>query len=299
MNHLYIHNCPVCQSKIDRDPIVVPEVDPSFEKTIKKKMWKGLLKKIIFFPYYRCKCGMLTTKTFINDKTLKYLYSDMEENVHKDDNKNNDIETKKSYLAQIQNFLYFDKKKINLLEIGADNGNFLKLINEFNNNISSTVVEPNKKMHKKLKILTKNVYGDIKKLPRNKKFDLIIAIHVFDHIPNLTEFLKKIGKKLKRGGYIYGVVHDEKSIMAKILGKRWPPYSLQHPHLFNPNSINSLFERLHYDKNFIVKTMNFFNLGFLLQNLFSAIFKIKINFPSLFPIGLKLGNFSFLYKKQN
>ena len=28
MNHLYIHNCPVCQSKIDRDPIVVPEIDP-------------------------------------------------------------------------------------------------------------------------------------------------------------------------------------------------------------------------------------------------------------------------------
>ena len=299
MNHLYIHNCPVCQSKIDRDPIVVPEIDPSFEKTIKKKMWKGLLKKIRFFPYYRCKCGMLTTKTFINDKTLKYLYSDMEENVYKDDNKNNDIETKKSYLAQIKNFLNFDKKKINLLEIGADNGNFLKLIKEFNNNISSTVVEPNKKMHKKLKLLTKNVYGDIKQLPRNKKFDLIIAIHVFDHIPNLTEFLKKIGKKLKRGGYIYGVVHDEKSIMAKILGKRWPPYTLQHPHLFNPNSINSLFERLHYDKNFIVKTMNFFNLGFLFQNLFIAIFKKKINFPSLFPIGLKLGNFSFLYKKHN
>ena len=86
-----------------------------------------------------------------------------------------------------------------------------------------------------------------------------------------------LGKKLKRGGYIYGVVHDEKSIMAKILGKRWPPYSLQHPHLFNPNSINNLFERLHYDKNFIVKTMNFFNLVFLFQNLFIAIFKKKIN----------------------
>ena len=139
-------------------------------------------------------------------------------------------------------------------------------------------------MHKKLKILTKNVYGDIKKLPRNKKFDLIIAIHVFDHIPNLTEFLKKIGKKLKRGGYIYGVVHNEKSIMAKILGKRWPAYSLQHPHVFNPNSINYLFESLNYDKNFITKTINFFNLGFLLQNLFTVIFKTKINFGCRFEL---------------
>ena len=166
----------------------------------------------------------------------------MQDNVYKDDNENNDIETKKSYLAQIKNYLNSDKKKINLLEIGSDNGNFLKLIKEFNNNISSTAVEPNKRMHKKLKLLTKNVYGDVKQLPRNKKFDLIIAIHVFDHIPNLNEFLKKIGKKLKRGGYIYGVVHDEKSIMAKILGKRWPPYTLQHPHLFNPNSDSSKYK---------------------------------------------------------
>jgi SAM-dependent methyltransferase len=298
VNYLKIHNCPACQSKIDGNPVVIPEIDPSHKNNIKKKMWKGLSKKKVFFPYYRCKCGMLTTKTFINEKALKYLYSDMEENIYKNDNKNNDIKTKKSYLSQIKKFLNPHKKKLNILEVGADNGSFLKLIKEFNSNINSTIVEPNKSMHKKLKLFTKNVYKDIKQIPRNEKFDLIIAIHVFDHIPNLIDFLKKIGRKLKKGGYIYGIVHDEKSIMAKILGKRWPAYSLQHPHVFNPNSINYLFESLNYDKNFITKTINFFNLGFLLQNLFTVIFKTKINFPSFFPIGLKLGNFSFLYKKK-
>ena len=88
MKQLYIRNCPVCQSKIEGDPIVMPDTDPTFEKTIKKKMWKILLKKIIFFPYYRCKCGMLTTKTYINEKILKHLYSDMQDNVYKDDGKN-------------------------------------------------------------------------------------------------------------------------------------------------------------------------------------------------------------------
>jgi SAM-dependent methyltransferase len=297
MGDLYLHKCPVCQSKLGAHPAIIPEIDPSFEKKIKKKILEGFTKSIIFFPYYRCKCGMLTTKTFIKEKALNHLYSDMQENVYEDDNRINDIETRKGYLLQIKNFLDFEKKNINLLEIGADNGNFIKLIKQFNNKIDFTAVEPNKKMHKRLKLLTKNVYDNINKIPKDKKFDFIIAVHVFDHIPNLTEFLKKIGKKLRKGGFIYGVVHDERSLMAKLLGKRWPAYSIQHPHLFNPNSADVLFKKLKYKKSFIIKTKNFFNLGFLLQNLFYVIFKIKISFPSFFPIGLKLGNFSFLYKK--
>jgi 2-polyprenyl-3-methyl-5-hydroxy-6-metoxy-1,4-benzoquinol methylase len=299
MKHLKIHNCPACHSKIVGSPVISPEIDLSLERNIEKKMWLATSKKRTFFPYYRCKCGMLTTKIFINEKALKHLYSNMKDNVYKDDNKHNDIKTKKNYLSQIEIILDSRKKKLKVLEVGADNGNFLKLIKEFNDNINFTIVEPNKNMHKKLKLLTKNVYKDIKQIPRTEKFDLVIAIHVFDHIPNLIDFLKKIGTKLKKGGSIYGVVHDEKSVMAKILGNRWQPYSPQHPHLFNPNSINYLFKSLNYDKSFITKTINFFNIGFLLQNLFAVIFKIKINFPSFFPIGLKLGNFSFLYKKQN
>ena len=299
MGDLYLHKCPACQSKLGKYPIIKPDIDPSFEKKIQKKVWEGFTEDIIFFPYHRCKCGMLTTKTFIKEKALNHLYSDTQENVYEDDNKNNDIETRKGYLSQIQKFLNSDKKKINILEIGADNGSFIKLIKQFNKKINFTAVEPNKKMHKRLKLLTKNVYSSIKKIPNDKKFDLIIAVHVFDHIPNLTEFLKKITKKLKKDGLIYGVVHDERSLMAKSLGKRWPAYSIQHPHLFNPSSIDFLFKRLKFKKSFILKTKNFFNLGFLLQNLFYVLFKIKISFRSFFPIGLKLGNLSFLYKKKN
>ena len=53
---------------------------------------------------------MLTTKTFIKEKALNHLYSDTQENVYEDDNKNNDIETRKGYLSQIQKFLNSDKK---------------------------------------------------------------------------------------------------------------------------------------------------------------------------------------------
>ena len=106
-----------------------------------------------------------------------------------------------------------------------------------------------------------SIYSDIKKLPKNKKFDLIIAIHVFDHVPNFVDFLKILKSKLKSNGLIYGVVHNEKSMMAKVLKNKWPAYCLQHPHLFNENSLNFAFKKLKFKKKFVKKTINFFNLG--------------------------------------
>ena len=55
---------------------------------------------------------------------------------------------------------------------------------------------------------------------------------------------------------------------------------------------------LKYEKLFIKKTKNYFNIGYLLKQLSIAIVKKEINFPDFFSISLKLGNFIFLYKKK-
>ncbi len=296
MKDFKIQNCPVCKSNIENEAIIKPDIDPIKNIKIKKKLWTNFQSKRIFFPYHRCKCGLLTNKIFLKEKMLKHLYSDMGDNVHSGEDVLNDIKTKNGYLNQFKEILY-KKKSLNFLEIGPDNGSLLSLVKKTNPKVRSVVVEPNKRMYKKLKSLTNHVYNDVKKIPKNEKFDLIVAIHVFDHVPNFLDFLKLLKSKLKTGGFIYGVVHDEKSIMAKILGNRWPAYRLQHPHLFNPSTINNAFLKLKCNKKFIKKTVNFFNLGFLLKHLFMAIFKKKINFPNFFTVGLRLGNFSFLYYK--
>ena len=296
MKDFKIQNCPICKSNIKNEAIIKPDIDPLKSLKIRKKLWTIFQSERIFFPYHRCQCGLLTNKIFLKEKMLKHLYSDMSDNVHSGEDVQNDIKTKNGYLNQLKDILY-KKKDLKFLEIGADNGNFLSLVKKTNPKVKSIVVEPNKRMHKKLKSLTNKVYNDIKKVPKNEKFDLIVAIHVFNHVPNFLRFLKILKNKLKKGGFIYGVVHDEKSVMAKILGNRWPAYRLQHPHLFNPTTINKAFLKLKCNKKFIKKTVNFFNFGFLLKHLIMAVFKKKINFPNFFTIGLKLGNFSFLYYK--
>ena len=66
-----------------------------------------------------------------------------------------------------------------------------------------------------LKKLSHSVYNDISEVPENDKFDLIICIHVLDHIPNISEYIIKISNMLNKKGYIIGVVHDESSGLAK------------------------------------------------------------------------------------
>ena len=126
-----------------------------------------------------------------------------------------------------------------VIEIGADNGAILKKLRNKNPSIKNCVaIEPNKKMHNLLKNVSHNVYSDISEVSKTDKFDLIICIHVLDHIPNISEYIIKISNMLNEKGYVFGVVHDESSKLAKMLGKRWPAYCLQHPHLFNLSLIH-------------------------------------------------------------
>ena len=54
-------------------------------------------------------------------------------------------------------------------------------------------------------------------------------------------YVTKINSLLNNEGAMFGVVHDEKSLLAKIFASRWPGYLIWHPHLFNTDSISLFF----------------------------------------------------------
>jgi len=297
--NLINRNCPICIKKTETEISIKPDISPEKEIEIIKKDWSTPSNKInVFFPYSRCECGLLYNKIYPDDESLNKLYSNQKDNVISGEIAL-DIKTKNKYLQQIDEIISEKSKQLKILEVGADNGSFLKLIKEKNLNSELYAIEPNNNMHNQLKDITEKNFNNIEEIDSNFKFDLIIAIHVFDHIPNLNQYVHKLKMLLNSNGMIFGVVHNERSLMAKILKTRWPVYRLQHPHLFNHETINLFFNSLNFDKIFIKRTTNFFNFDFLLKHLIMALFKIKIKLPKLFPIGLKLGNFSFLYKKNN
>jgi 2-polyprenyl-3-methyl-5-hydroxy-6-metoxy-1,4-benzoquinol methylase len=297
--NLLNRNCPICLNNIEAINKIIPELNPEINNELIKKYWSSAVNsnKSIFFPYSRCKCGLLYNKVYPDDRSLNSLYSNQNDNVISGDILL-DLKTKEEYLNSIDKILFKSTKKIKILEVGADNGSFLKLIKKRHNDSELYAIEPNTNMHKELKKITKKKFSDISEIDKEIKFDLIIAIHVFDHIPDLNKYFQKLNSFLNPEGSVFGVVHNEKSLMSKILGNRWPAYTLQHPHLFNHESVNIFFRSFGFNKLFIKRTKNFFSLDFLLKHLVKAIFKKTIKFPKLFSVGLKLGNFSFLYTKK-
>tara|TARA_B100000787_G_C16195897_1_gene300816 strand:- start:227 stop:1123 length:897 start_codon:yes stop_codon:yes gene_type:complete len=290
-------DCPVCSENINNSAEIIPDINPTNNDDIIKAYWTGFFKSHVFFPYFRCLCGFLYNKNFPDENSLQTLYSKQDDNIISGDIKL-DLKTKINYLIQLKNLFSSNARNLKILEIGADNGSFLKLIRNDYIHYELYALEPNANMQKSLNEVAKKIFRNINDIDSAIKFDLIIGIHVFDHLPNINSYIQKLNSHLHTDGYIFGVVHNEKSFLAKILKKRWPAYRLQHPHLFNHFSLNNLLYKSKFEKIFIKRTKNFFSVGFLINQLALAIFKVKINLPNFFSIGLKLGNFSFLYKKK-
>ena len=259
-----------------------------------RTIWDNVFNRKFFFSYFRCECGGLYNKKYFSIKSLKELYSRMKENIHTED-KDLDIKTKIHYISILSKRGSFN----NVLEIGPDNGSLAENLIKLKVVKNIDFVEPNVEMHSNLKKISKNpIFKNIYEIDDNIKYDLVIGIHVLDHIPDIKNYVSKIDSLLNSEGAIFGVVHDEKSLLARILANRWPAYLIWHPHLFNTNSIRSFFKNVGFKKIFIKKTLNYFNVSYLLEHLIRALFKKELKIFPLFTLSLKLGNFAFMFKKD-
>jgi hypothetical protein len=118
-------------------------------------------------------------------------------------------------------------------------------------------------------------------------------IHVLDHLTQPVEFLRQLVPKLAPNAAVLIVTHDERSALAKILGKRWPAYCLQHPHLFNPGSIRRMLLGAGFRSVETARSTNYFPIPFLAkQALLTAGIEAGARFSMLpdVEIPLKLGN---------
>lgn len=172
------------------------------------------------FSYFECsKCGCLQIEK-IPENMGKYYPSNYY-SFKKADKSNNFLKQilkakrdkytlfKKGLVGKIiskkyPNMLFdmFSRIEINynskILDVGCGAGNFLYSLNKigFNNltgidpYIKKDIIDGN------VKTLKKSIHN----LPNNKKFDLIISNHSFEHIPDQLETLGKISKILSENG---------------------------------------------------------------------------------------------------
>jgi Methyltransferase domain len=295
MERYQLRDCPACGDKPDPSTRVSSKVAAetlSFADL--QPYWNGFFKEKIFFSYYRCGgCGMLFAPTFFTSEQLEKLYREMPDNTA-----GIPIEAlRRTQYGYFRSLKEHSSLEGDFLEVGPDIGLFTENCVREGAFKRYWLFEPNRSIWPSLKKIIGEKEGRI--VPEMFDFTLVpdnsvssaVMIQVLDHLLDPAATLRKLRQKLMPLSVLLVVTHDESSILRKITGSGWPAYCLQHPQLFNPDSIKVLMNAAGYEVIHSEKTVNHFPVMYLLKHLLWAL-GIRLDIPqsNRLSVGLKLGN---------
>jgi 2-polyprenyl-3-methyl-5-hydroxy-6-metoxy-1,4-benzoquinol methylase len=291
--------CPCCHHTIDKHGRGLEgslNTESTFEQI--RDSWIGIgLQR--HFNYYQCpECKSLSNISYPDNKTIEALYSSMPRNMEEAVSLEHQKQNQSLYAHQIANHAqprFKNNKDLSILEIGADCGLLIESVSDKLGSkfTYSAAIEPNTVVRPKLisvlmgtskkYTIANNVYTIT---PENDGFfDIIVAIHVFDHVFSIRDMLIHLKGLLKIDGFIYFVVHNPQSKLAWFLGEKWPPYCPQHPQLYTQRGIKKLADSLDLKLLKTGKTTNKFSLAMITNFL-----KIRLPFADSVNLSLPLGN---------
>lgn len=297
-----IRNCPSCgTSEMPKLEISSknPAEDLSFQEV--RDFFVGLRKDQVFFSYFRCLgCHLLFCRYYFSDVQLAALYADMPDNLMGED-KSTASKTQGGYVRWMSRKLVTVKS---FLELGPDIGLVShEIVNRFHPE-SATLIEPNVSIHPRLMESVRHVkqvtlVNDLSELSVSSH-DLLVGIHVIDHLLNPREDLLLLSKLATRTSKLSFVVHNEKSFLRTLMNDKWPPLCLQHPQLFNPASISRLLQASGWQLEDHARSTNWWHLRNLVGTALN-IFGLNSRASRFLPntqVPTKLGNFIGLASLQ-
>ena len=295
MSELFQHRgCPACGADRPKEEMHSEQRAEAMTLDALRPYWSGLFKEKVFFSYARCpSCGLLFAPTFFTGPQLGELYSAMAPN----------MELVPTDALDATQRGYWDIAKQDgpldggYLEIGPDIGFIVRLAAEQGSFDHFWLVEPNRLVHDQLAAATGGRphdiitdMDDLSSVP-DGSVGLAVMIHVLDHLLDPLASLEAIRAKLKPGGRLVIVTHNEASVLRTAMRRKWPPFCLQHPQLFNPDSITDLARRVGYSTVTVERSKNYFPIAFMAQQ---AAYTVGLDISKLplpgTAIGLKLGN---------
>ena len=295
--------CPICQHHEPSSGAVRAEV-PAEQESLGTlgDFWRGFFRKSCFFSFHRCKhCGQLYSPTYFSEDALNQLYASMDDNAHSGDA----ALTETTQIGYIDAIARFTASAPRYLEIGPDIGLLTKTAKTRFNIDTAHLVEPNRQSWPQLQAVFPDGRGTVTasldeqddKVP-DQSLDLVVGIHVFDHLLQPSDAIGWVARKMRKGGVVAVVVHNERSLLARILGRRWPAYCLQHPQLYNPKTLKAALARHGLVSKAVIQTANDFPLGYLISHGLFAVTKIRFSLDFLtMPVRLRLGNMMVIATK--
>lgn len=288
-------NCPICETRqVDSHPYCLssPPAE-SMGIEILKEHWSGFFRKKVFFTYYRCtKCAAVYCPTFFSNDQLSQLYSVMPHNMAGLPLKALE-RTQRGYFDVLRRFSSLDG---DYLEVGPDQGFLAQLCAQRGRFKHFWLFEPNQTVNPELEMKVAGIPHkifpsmlDFSVTPRNQ-ISVLSMVHVLDHLVEPRRILENMKPTLAENATVLFVTHDESSLLSRVLGQKWPPFCLQHPQLFTPQTITHLLHSAGYTVLCVKKSYNYYPVGYLLKHLLWTMGIHADWFPDLFRFPLRLGN---------
>ena len=138
-------------------------------------------------------------------------------------------------------------------------------------------------------------------------FDLVSLIHVVDHLVRPERTLSLVWKQLKPGGICIAVVHNSKSLLAKLLGERFPVFNFFHHYFFTKRTLWKLFSACGFEPIRVIATKNCYSVSFFLERLPFLPAGFRRNLAKIarrvligrIPLSIPIGNIAIVARKPN
>ena len=222
--------CPVCERNNEvRGTLSFLEVD-----TVKP----------LFIEYYVCECLFMFYRYDDIMKTYKENNKYVAMNTGSGTNIKYDIKRLNQTYSNVGEYL---KNEMSLLDVGCNNGTFLKILSSNNSTLKlyGTDIEIGENNKRDLVNTGFHVLETLNLEDFNKKFDFITVIQVLEHVDDILNFINQFKSVLLPIGKLYIEVPDA----DKYIDNYFQPYSffdLEHINHFNLDNLSSLFRQNGY-----------------------------------------------------
>jgi 2-polyprenyl-3-methyl-5-hydroxy-6-metoxy-1,4-benzoquinol methylase len=289
--------CPCCQAPISKARGAVCSTPRAEEIPFEQHtgFLSGYGPRRVFFTYVRCgECDAYYCPHYYNDEQLRLLYEQQPENMA-DLPFGSRERTQMGYLDILRRH---SRMAGGFLEIGADIGLFAEACARAGTFDHLWLSEPNRNVHPQIedrfprsKATVLDTMSPARQVPPGS-ISTVAMIHVLDHLWEPRTSLRDVCNTLEPGGVVLIVTHNARSWLARMLGRRWPPFTLQHPHLFSPRAMQRLMTASGFEVLEIVRTKNVFPASFLLRAALTVAGIPAKWVPEHrgFDIGIRLGN---------
>ena len=303
-DHLQVEFCPCCGAPAGSAKPRIASAPPA--ETLNAEhhtdFVSGYTQARVFFTYFECpNCSAMFCPTYYRQSQLDGLYGRQAENMFY-----LPLQARKRTQEDYIHLLRRHSRMAgSFLEIGPDIGLFASSFAKLGAFDHFWLYEPNRDVHQPLADNFRGLHHTISTgifraadVPA-QSVSTAVMIHVLDHVLQPARFLREIRDSLEPGGVIFIVTHDCDSVLARVLGRRWPPYALQHPQLFSRRSLAALLQSSGFELLETIKTTNYFPLPYLMRAALTV-----FGLPDrLVPdgarplVGIKLGNIGTIARK--